>query len=111
MFSSKAGGTTNFSAVIAKFGADVSGFMSGIRSMRDASSSFAGHMGGVVSRVGGGFVGMGRSIVGAVSGVGQWLFFAKQGIQIAAGLAGSLFSQNAAMEQTTVAFKGLLGSG
>jgi tape measure domain-containing protein len=101
----------NFSAVIAKFGADVSGFMSGIRSMRDASSSFAGHMGGVVSRVGGGFVGMGRSIIGAVSGVGQWLFFAKQGIQIAAGLAGSLFSQNAAMEQTTVAFKGLLGSG
>jgi tape measure domain-containing protein len=111
ILSSKAGGTTNFSAVIAKFGADVSGFMSGIRSMRDASSSFAGHMGGVVSRVGGGFVGMGRSIIGAVSGVGQWLFFAKQGIQIAAGLAGSLFSQNAAMEQTTVAFKGLLGSG
>jgi tape measure domain-containing protein len=101
----------NFSAVIAKFGADVSGFMSGIRSMRDASSSFAGHIGGISSRVGSGFVGMGRSIVGAVSGVGQWLFFAKQGIQIAAGLAGSLFSQNAAMEQTTVAFKGLLGSG
>jgi tape measure domain-containing protein len=101
----------NFSAVIAKFGADISGFTAGIRSMTSQASSLAGHMGGIASRVGGGFVGMGRSILGAVSGVGQWLFFAKQGVQIAAGLAGSLLSQNAAMEQTTVAFKGLLGSG
>jgi tape measure domain-containing protein len=96
---------------VAQFGANISGFTAGIRSMSSQASTFAGHIGGISSRVGSSFVGMGRSILGAVSGVGKWLFFAKQGIQIAGGLASSFFAGNAALEQTQTAFKGILGSG
>ncbi len=97
--------------MIARFGADISNFMSGIQQMVSASSGLASHIGSVASSAGSGFLSMGRSVVGAVEGIGRFVFFAKYAAEGAVGLATAFLGQNAAMEQTRIAFVGLLGSG
>ncbi len=85
--------------------------MSGIQQMVSASSGLASHIGSVAQSAGSGFLSMGRSVVGAVEGIGRFVFFAKYAAEGAVGLATAFLGQNAAMEQTRIAFVGLLGSG
>jgi tape measure domain-containing protein len=97
--------------IITRFVADLSGFAGGISRATSMASSFASTVGGHVRTVGSHFVTMGKSVLSSVQSVGQWLFFGKQVAQTAIGMVSGFFAQNAAMEQTRIAFVGLLGSG
>jgi tape measure domain-containing protein len=97
--------------IVTRFVADLSGFSGGISRATRMASSFASTVGGHVRSVGSHFVNMGNSVLGSIKSVGQWLFFSKQVASTAMGIVSGFFAQNAAMEQTRVAFGGLLGSG
>jgi tape measure domain-containing protein len=97
--------------VVTRFVADISDFASGIGKMTSQASSFASQMGKHVESVGSGFMKMGKNILGSVESVGRWIFFGKQLVSTGIDMVKGFFDQNAAMEQTRVAFAGLLGGG
>src|SRR2546423_11251129 len=101
----------NIGQVLVRFGADISNFTVGIRSMVEQAQSLAGHMASVASNVGSGFASIGSHIIGGIEGLGRFVFFAKYAVEGAMGFAQALLGQNANMEQSRVAFAGLLGSG
>jgi tape measure domain-containing protein len=97
--------------VVTRFVADISGFASGVSKMTSQASSFSSTMAGHVSSVGSGFLNMGKNILSSVESVGRWIFFGKQLVSTGIDMVKGFFDQNAAMEQTRVAFAGLLGGG
>ncbi len=123
----------NVGEVLVRFAAEISGFTDGIRKMVEQASSFGSQMQSVAGRtsdafgsmgssiishvgnmawgVGKGIVSIGSSLLGAIEGFGRFVFFAQFAAQAAMGFAQALLGQNANMEQSRVAFAGLLGSG
>src|SRR6266702_4879195 len=119
--------------VVAKFGGDISNFTDGIHKMVEQATGFASQMQSVAGRasdafgsmgssiishvgnmawgVGKGIVSIGSSLLGAIEGFGRFVFFAQSAAQGVMGFANALLGQNANMEQSRVAFAGLLGSG
>lgn len=129
----------NAGQVVAQFVADISGFMKPLQQTMNAaaswsqsmlshankmSSSFLGAMRQTASSAGSwasqilthtgraarGMLSFGASVIRSIGSMGQWVFFAKQGVMAAAQLVGGMFSTNASLEQVTTAFRGLLGS-
>jgi tape measure domain-containing protein len=97
--------------VVTRFVSDITGFASGVSKMASMASSFESTMAGHVRNVGSHFVNMGKNILGSVESVGRWIFFGKQLVSTGIDMVKGFFDQNAAMEQTRVAFAGLLGGG
>lgn len=102
------GSMTPVQAAVNKTSSSVQSF--GNQVQQTASSS-SGHFSRIGQSVSSGFGGMVKSVISAGAGIGGWVYAAKSAGEAAVGLGQALFGSSADMEQTTVAFKGLLGSG
>ncbi len=96
---------TSLGTIQATFAANASPFMTAAGQVRQATSGMTSDLrrGEAAHRS------FGSSLLGAVSSFGQWTFWAGQAVNAVGGFVEGLFSQNAAMEQTRIGFKGLLG--
>lgn len=97
--------------VVAKYSADVTAYNKSMQSMKKETEDFANRAKSAISGLGSGMGALGKGVLGAVAGFGQWVFWAKQTAKAGVELARGVFDEASSWEQYQISLTKLLGSG